>query len=269
MGADGRRALTVGGEAVPFEPAKFGPQATTLPPTTALLADPLRADMALMNAAELAGKVAVVQRGNDPKTDAHIPFYTRAWRAQQAGALAVIIVHNESDTPCTFVAADDSSTDEERAQCAAVTIPAICVGKADGKRLLLGADGPAGLVAFRYRPLSPAELEAARPSSLRPLACTSSYTVILCPTADQTRHKPTWSDAMHGTEKLLVRISRRRARRRAGRGCASRRRGRAACSSPASWPSTPRETSSTRAARRTRMPTTSRTTSAPRACTST
>jgi hypothetical protein len=173
VGADGRRALTVGGEAVPFEPAEFGPQAGTLPPTTALLADPPLADAALTNAAELAGKVAVVQRGGDG-----VPFVTRAWHAQQAGAVAVVIVHNETDTPASFTASFGEDQQEMRQRTVAIAIPALCVGKADGERLLLGADGPVGLVAFRYD--RAAELEAVRPSSLRPLFCNNSHTVIAC-----------------------------------------------------------------------------------------
>eukprot|EP01050_Picozoa_sp_SAG11_P001642 SAG11_NODE_74_length_18043_cov_13.387818_12_plen_578_part_00 len=129
--ADGARSLTVvqhptgGGEVVAFEVATFGPQAAALAPTAAVLAAPLLADTALTNDAAIAGNVAVVQRGGDK-----LPFTARARRAQEAGAVAVIIVHDTSDTPVFFGDSKQLGGD--------ITIPALCVGKADGERLLLG-----------------------------------------------------------------------------------------------------------------------------------
>jgi hypothetical protein len=146
------RTFTVGGEAVAFALALFGPDAAALTPTAAVPAAPLLADADLANAAELRGRVAVVQRSGDG-----LPFFTRAWRAQQAGAVAVVIIYDDSDTPTTFRSSVASDSDEERAQCAAIAIPALCVGRADGERLLLGG---AAVVALAYD--RPAEVARGR-----------------------------------------------------------------------------------------------------------
>ena len=107
--------------------------------------------------------------------------------AQAAGAVALFVINTE-DAPSGMADPDGEAAD--------IVIPALCIGKADGERLLLGAEGPAGLVAFRYdraaekaaeaaaevaETAAKAEkLEAVRPSSLRPLFCNSSHTVIPC-----------------------------------------------------------------------------------------
>jgi hypothetical protein len=149
--ASGERIFNVGGVAVAFEVAQFGPSTAALV-SSAVPAVPLLANEPLTNPAELRGKIAVVHRGNDPKTDTGIPFWTRAWRAQQAGAAAIVIVHNESDTPVAWPAADHKGdTHDDRRQSAAISIPAVCVGK-DAGRLLLGG---AAVVTIGYN--KPAE----------------------------------------------------------------------------------------------------------------
>ena len=77
-----RPTLAIGGEAVEFAVAGFGPQAARLGPTAAAAAEPLLADSDLTNLAELAGKVAVVRRGG-------CKFLAKARRAQAAGAVAM------------------------------------------------------------------------------------------------------------------------------------------------------------------------------------
>jgi hypothetical protein len=141
------RTFTVGGEAVAFALAKFGPDAAALAPTAAVPAAPLLADADLTNAAELAGKVAVVRRGGDG-----VPFHARARRAQQAGAVAVVIINNEGDTPAAYADGGGKAAD--------IAIPALCVGKADGERLLLGG---AAVVALAYD--KPAEVARGRPQA--------------------------------------------------------------------------------------------------------
>ena len=128
-----RPTLAIGGEAVEFAVAEFGSQAARLGPTAAAAAEPLLADSDLTNPAELSGKVAVVRRS---PTD-RIPFSGRAFRAQQAGAVAVIIVPDDGGA-ASYRGAVDSDPAVDRERCAAVTIPCICVGQADGERLLLG-----------------------------------------------------------------------------------------------------------------------------------
>ena len=114
-----RPTLAIGGEAVEFAVAGFGPQAARLGPTAASAAEPL-----LANPAELSGKVAVVRRswGAD-----NCSFTKQARRTQAAGAVAVILV-----------TADDGDGDvapysfQGDGDLADITIPCICVGQADG-----------------------------------------------------------------------------------------------------------------------------------------
>ena len=149
----------VGSESVGFAVAKFGPQAALLlGPATLVATQPVLADAELTNAAELVGKVALVRRGGDG-----IAFSGRAWRAQQAGAVAVIIVHNELETPVSFRGFVDSDPVEDQQRAAAVTIPSLCVGKADGERLLLHGGGPAVHLAYDV----PAEPSVAQSKRVR------------------------------------------------------------------------------------------------------
>jgi hypothetical protein len=145
--ARGERTFAVGGEAVAFEPAAFGPDAAALA-APAVPAAPLLADAELTNAAELRGKVAVVRRGGDG-----VPFHARARRAQQARAVAVVIVNNEGNTPAIYTNPNGRGGD--------ITIPSLCVGRADGERLLLGG---AAVVALAYD--KPAKVARGRPQAL-------------------------------------------------------------------------------------------------------
>jgi hypothetical protein len=142
------RTFTVGGEAVAFALALFGPDAAALAPLAAVPAAPLLADAELTNAAELCGRVAVVRRGGGDG----LAFHARARRAQQAGAVAVIIINNKGDTPVVY--------NNGGGQAADIAIPALCVGRADGERLLLGG---AALVALAYD--KPAEVARGRPQA--------------------------------------------------------------------------------------------------------
>jgi hypothetical protein len=78
-----------------------------------------------------------VRRGDDG-----VSFHARARRAQQAGAVAVVIINNEGDTPAAYT--DDGG------KAADIAIPALCIGRADGERLLLG--GAAAVVLAYDRP---------------------------------------------------------------------------------------------------------------------
>jgi hypothetical protein len=132
----------------PWEPtstsavgANFGRLTSAMLKTAAVVAQPVLADTELTNTAELTSKVAVVRRGNDPRTGQHIPFYTQAWRAQQAGAVAVIMV-DDQDVPIRYRGADASDPAVDQERCAQISIPAFCVGKADDERLLLPRERP-------------------------------------------------------------------------------------------------------------------------------
>lgn len=83
---------------------------------TLVLAQPADACAALSNASALAGKVALVDRGT-------CFFVEKAKRAQAAGAIAVVVVNNQSGLTSM------SGTD------ATVTIPTVLVTQSDGGRL--------------------------------------------------------------------------------------------------------------------------------------
>ncbi|OAB80468.1 T9SS-dependent M36 family metallopeptidase [Cochleicola gelatinilyticus] len=114
-------------------PATFG---TVLPPasnpltgTLALLedddsgvsTDPNDACDPVINAAELNGNIAVLRRGE-------CEFGFKVLAAENAGAIAVIVVNNVADTPIVM---------GPGANGAGVTIPSIMVTQADGEALIL------------------------------------------------------------------------------------------------------------------------------------
>lgn len=97
-------------------------------PTTPIIADVVYANPGeacddLTNAEELAGKIALVDRGT-------CPFFDKALRAQEAGAVAVIIANNGVGFP--IIAAGGTE---------AVTIPVIMVSLAVGDALKANLDG--------------------------------------------------------------------------------------------------------------------------------
>ena len=85
--------LQINGSAVKFQYADFGP----LSPFSgsAVMAVPELADSELTNAQELSGAVAVVKRGNSDPTQGGTACHEKARRAQDAGALAVIVVNDD------------------------------------------------------------------------------------------------------------------------------------------------------------------------------
>ncbi len=107
-----------GNKFVDFAWALFG----TRPPiahVAAVLCDPECADQELRNAEQLNQKVAVVKRGGNT-------FGEKARRAQQAGALALIIINSGNEL--FAVAGDDSASP--------VTIPVVLVASDAGATLL-------------------------------------------------------------------------------------------------------------------------------------
>jgi hypothetical protein len=128
------------GRRVPFEPADFGPPSAALPPTAAVAAAPELADAELTNAAELRGKVAVVWRGG-------CPFLDKARRAQAAGAVAVIVVNNDSRNTLwkLYAVANANVRNANQPQADDIRVPVLCVGQNDGAEFLRGV-----AVAFEY-----------------------------------------------------------------------------------------------------------------------
>ena len=72
----------------------------------------------LVNSSEIEGKIAVIRRGN-------CAFVDKANNAQDAGAIAVIIVNNAAGN-----AAGQAGDDDD------ITIPSLMVSKADGEKLI-------------------------------------------------------------------------------------------------------------------------------------
>jgi len=75
---------------------------------------------AVTNAANLAGKIAVIVRGK-------CNFSAKAKNAQDAGAVAVIIVNNQSTNPFNMAGGDDA---------ASVTVPSVMISKKDGDAII-------------------------------------------------------------------------------------------------------------------------------------
>jgi subtilisin family serine protease len=95
--------------------AGFGPQVPASVPANALvLAQPAIGCTPLTNAADVAGKIAVIDRGT-------CPFVNKVANAQVAGATAVIVVNNAIDPP--FTMGGDS---------AGISIPSMMISQADG-----------------------------------------------------------------------------------------------------------------------------------------
>jgi hypothetical protein len=88
-------------------------------------ADPPLADVALNNAAAIAGNIALVDRGA-------VTFATKIRNCQNAGAIAVIVANN-ADTFPIMMGVDATIPPSE------ITIPAVMVGQADGAALTAAA----------------------------------------------------------------------------------------------------------------------------------
>jgi hypothetical protein len=71
----------------------------------------------LINGAEVAGKIAVIDRGD-------CFFVEKVKNAQDAGAIGVIIVHNEAGLPPGLGGSDDS-----------IVIPSVRIGRSDGRKI--------------------------------------------------------------------------------------------------------------------------------------
>lgn len=80
-------------------------------------ADPTFACEPIVNVGEVAGKIAVIDRG--------VCFFTeKVKNAQRAGAVGVVIVHNEPGTPPTLGGSDKS-----------IRIPSVRISKAAGRKI--------------------------------------------------------------------------------------------------------------------------------------
>lgn len=110
----------------------------------------------LTNASDIAGKIALVDRGT-------CTFVVKARNCQAAGAIAVLVADNTSDSPPTGLGGTDSS----------ITIPVVRITQADGATLrsnlssgvsatlradpsvLAGADSSGRALLFATNPIQP------------------------------------------------------------------------------------------------------------------
>lgn len=96
----------------------------------AVVANPILVDGPLLNAAALAGRIAIVQRGGG------IGFTVKCKAAQDAGAVAVLLVQNDATQDPGVMGGDDPS----------ITIPCIMLTMTQGNALIAagttGTDSP-------------------------------------------------------------------------------------------------------------------------------
>ncbi len=97
--------------------AAFGPDLTTLSGDL-ILANPEEACEALTNPTEVNGKIAVIKRGN-------CQFVQKVKFAQEAGAIAVIVINNAYGYPIAMSGSDDT-----------ITIPSVMISMEDGDKIL-------------------------------------------------------------------------------------------------------------------------------------
>jgi hypothetical protein len=115
------------------QPAGFGESLPDDTPLTGVLAllydqgeigedspDPHDACQTIINPTDLAGNIVVIRRGT-------CEFGTKILAAENAGAIAVIMVNNETGGPITMGAGADGGS---------VTIPSIMISQADGEALI-------------------------------------------------------------------------------------------------------------------------------------
>jgi hypothetical protein len=100
-----------------------GPIPTTPIVAEAILADPIQGCSDFVNAAAIAGKIVLIDRGT-------CPFVDKARRAQAAGAAAVIIMDNTPQFPWTM-----------GGEAPDVTIPCLLIRQSDGQRLKNNLNG--------------------------------------------------------------------------------------------------------------------------------
>lgn len=96
--------------------ASFGPPSFSVT-ADAVLADPILAGSPLVN--DVAGKIVIVDRGGD------INFTVKVKNAQNAGAVGVIVLNNETNPAVITMGGTDES----------ITIPSVMISLADGNAL--------------------------------------------------------------------------------------------------------------------------------------
>lgn len=137
--------------------------------TLVLISDGSAADslgcLASVNSVDVAGKIAVVYRGE-------CQFGTKALNAQNAGAIAVVIINNAPGGPVGMAAGDDGPS---------VTIPTVMIGDNSGAILVAEmANGPVEVFIGNKTGFYPNDLGLLNRSALRSKA--SAMPSLLAPT---------------------------------------------------------------------------------------
>ena len=106
------------------------------PPLRLAVVEPFLADSAILNPAELAGRVALVGRGG-------CAFFDKAARAAQCGAAAVLVINNDEAHP-------DATIQMARGTRARAPVPVMMVSHAAGQLLLAAARGGVGAAQVTF-----------------------------------------------------------------------------------------------------------------------
>jgi hypothetical protein len=99
---------------------------------------PRFAESAILNAGQLAGNVAIIERGQ-------VSFVDKVRRAMDAGAVGVVIVNNIPAQPNMVIRMDDSAGN---APTGGFPIPAIMVGYSVGSNISSRHDRSGSLCSF-------------------------------------------------------------------------------------------------------------------------
>ncbi|WP_435135188.1 PA domain-containing protein [Formosa sp. A9] len=129
-GAEGETVLQTDSEMIVNSPgsvagtytslsASFGPQADENITGNLVLAEPTEACALLDNASAINGKIALIYRGN-------CTFVEKVLNAQNAGAIAVIMINNEPGNPIVMGGEDPTG---------AVQIPSLMISQEDGAKI--------------------------------------------------------------------------------------------------------------------------------------
>lgn len=125
--------LHVAHRAVPFSTARFGASVGGCDGRRAVVVQPLRAQAALTNAAEVSTNVAVIERGG-------VSFVEKARRAQAAGAAAVLFVN--TDEELFVIGGEDGDED--------ISIPVVMIRASDGSAFMADIMQGKDSVYFSY-----------------------------------------------------------------------------------------------------------------------
>ena len=133
--------------------AVFGPAEVSVAEACCVQALPRVADSPLTNAQDVAGNIAVIDRGV-------VPVVEKARRAQQAGAVAVFLINSEDKPYAPSGHGADKGKD--------ITIPVVTIPRTDGLRLQEGLPGLRCSAGFNIEKKIKAAAVAVAEETVRP-----------------------------------------------------------------------------------------------------